>query len=119
MHRRRFERQNGEHVIDIGKHAVGAIFFPGPDARTNIIDDRQIRQRRADTFCHAMSEIRAVDDEQNVRLRGDDLGRCLADQAKQLRQPAQHLGDAHDRQFGKIEQGSQALGLQTLPADAD
>ena len=43
----RLERQQRQHAIDIGAHRFGAAGPPRPDARADVVDDRQFRQRRA------------------------------------------------------------------------
>ena len=52
---------------------------------------------------------------------GDRFGygrRGLADAAQQVRDPRQHLGEAHDRQLVHREAAGEALGLHRRPADA-
>lgn len=64
-----------------------------------------------------MGEIRTVDDQQNIGLcSGDCLG-GLVDPRNELRQLFQNLREAHDREFGIVEQGNQALCFQRIAAD--
>ena len=63
------ERQEREHAIDIGAHRLRPARPPGPDARADIIDDRQVRQRLAHAARDAMGEIGAVDDDERIRAR--------------------------------------------------
>lgn len=65
-----------------------------------------------------MGEIRTVDDQQNIRLGDNDCLRSLVDPRNQLRQLLQNLCEAHDGEFGIIEQRNQPLRLQSLTADA-
>ncbi|MNE17862.1 hypothetical protein D3C80_1108610 [compost metagenome] len=113
----RLEGQQGQNVIDIGQHRGGAIFLPGPDAGADIIDNRQMRQLPADLFRNAMGEIRAVDDQQNIGLRSRDGLRGLVDPRNELRQLFQDLREAHDGEFGIIEQRHQPLRFQRLTTD--
>lgn len=64
-----------------------------------------------------MGEIRAVDDQQNIGLRSRDGLRGLVDPRNELRQLLQDLREAHDGEFGIIEQRHQPLRLQRLTAD--
>ena len=68
--------------IDIGAHGVGAPRPPGPYRRRDIIDDRDRRRAGAHAARDAVGEIRAVDDDQRIRARGDDGVGGLANAAK-------------------------------------
>ncbi len=65
-----------------------------------------------------MGEIRAVDDQQNIRLCGYDRLRSLVDPRNQLRQFFEDLREPHDGKLGIIEQRDQPLRLKRLAADA-
>lgn len=66
-----------------------------------------------------MGEIRAVDDQQNIGLCGGDCLSGLVDPRNELRQFFQNLREAHDGEFGIVEQGNQSLRFQRLAADPD
>ena len=112
------ERQQRQHAIDIGPHRPGAPGPPGPDARTDVVDDRQIRQGGADAAGYAVGEVRAVDDDERVRPRGDDRPCRLADAREKLRQPGQHRQDAHDRDVADRKEAREPLSLHRLTANA-
>ena len=61
------ERQQRQHAIDISEHRLGAAGPPGPDAGTDVIHDRQFRQRRPHATGDAVGEVGAVDDDEARR----------------------------------------------------
>ena len=84
--RRRLERQDREHVIDITAHGARPARPPCPDRGRDVIDDRDRRRRRAHAARDPVGEIRAVDDDESVGTRCDDGVRGLADAAQNHRQ---------------------------------
>src|ERR1700722_12167289 len=114
----RLERQQRQHAIDVSQHRLGAAGPPRPDAGTDVIDDRQSRQRRPDTAGDAMSEVRAVDDNEDIGPVGDDHLSGPADARHKGRQPGQHRQDAHDGDVADRKQAFEALGLHSLATDA-
>lgn len=68
--RSRFERQQGQHMIDVATHALGPTRPPRPHARTDIIDDRDMRRPPPDPLRYRVRELRTVDDDDNIRLPG-------------------------------------------------
>jgi len=66
------KRKKSQHMIDIGPHRARPARTPRPDRGTNIIDDRNVRGAFAHAACYAMTEFRAVDNDQNIRLCRDD-----------------------------------------------
>ncbi len=89
----RLERQHGKHMVDIAEHLLRAIFLPGPDTRTDVVDDRKIGHCGANALGDAMGEIRAVDDDKHVWPGSDDCSRRLANAGEQLRQLRDDLGE--------------------------
>ena len=66
-------------MVDIGRHCRRPLRLPGPDGGADIIDDLDFGQRLANLAGNAMAEIRAVDNQQAVRPRGNDRLRGLVD----------------------------------------
>lgn len=88
------ERQHRQNMIDIAAHARRAFRLPGPYARADIVDDRQIRQRVANATRDTMGEIRTIDDQQGIGARSNNGIRRLADAQNQLWQTREHLREA-------------------------
>lgn len=65
-----------------------------------------------------MGKIRAVDDQQNVRLCGHDGCGGLVDPRNEFRQLLENLREAHDGEFGIVEQRGEPLRLQRFAANA-
>ena len=86
--RGRLERQDGQHAIDIVAHGARPPGPPGPDRRRNIIEDGDRRRAGAHAPRDPVGEIRAIDDDQRVRARGDDGVGSLANAPQNHRQPA-------------------------------
>ena len=76
--RLRLERQQRQHVVDIGAHLARPPGPPGPDARADVVDDREVRPAPAHARGDRVGEIRAVDDDEHVRLGRDDRRRPSA-----------------------------------------
>ena len=99
----RLERQQRQHMVDVARHLAGAPRPPGPDRRRHVIDDRQIRPAPRDPLRHLVREIRAVDDDEHVRLGSKDRGDRLVaapDDARQMQEDRAeaHHGDVADRE---------------------
>src|ERR1700729_985959 len=114
----RLERQQRQHAIDVSQHRLGPARPPGPDAGTDVIDDRQSRQRGPDTAGDAVGEIGAIDDNEDIGPVGDDRLSGPADARDKRRQPGQHRQDAHDGDVADGKKAFEALGLHRLAADA-
>ena len=71
-----------------GLHRRRAARPPRPDARADIVDDRDGRVGRPHLACDAQAEIRAVDGDQAIWLLRHDRARGLADAPHQARQVA-------------------------------
>ena len=93
------ERQNSEHMVDIGAHRARAPRPPGPHRRRHIIEDGDRGRDAAHPPCDPVGKLRAVDDDERVRTRRDGRVRGFSDAAKNLRQPAGDGGESDDRQL--------------------
>ena len=62
----RFERQQGQHVIDIGAHRACPAGPPRPDRGRHVIDDRDRGIAGPNASCHPMGEVGAVDDHEDI-----------------------------------------------------
>ena len=67
---------------------------------------------------HAQREVRAVDGDQRVRRRRRHRVAGLADAPEQVRQPRQHLGDAHHRELLHRKAAGEPLRRHRRAADA-
>jgi hypothetical protein len=90
------ERFEGEHVIHIGAHLAGAARAPCPDARADVIDDRQRRQLAPDAPRDRMGELGTVDDDDRIRPARDDGVDRAIDPPHDRGQARHHGADAHD-----------------------
>src|SRR3954447_21514242 len=93
----RFEWQQRQHVIDVAAHAPRPPWPPRPNAWADVIDDRQMGSGAAHAPGYSMGEVRTIDDDEHVGLRGDHGIHDLADENDQLRQTFQHRENTHDR----------------------
>lgn len=66
-----------------------------------------------------MGEIRAVDDQKDIRFFPYHRLSRPVDQADQFGQFLEDLREPHDREFGIIKKRSEPLSLERLAADAD
>ncbi len=112
------EREQRQHVIDIGPHRARPARPPRPDGRRDVVDDRNPRRTGAHAFGDAMGEIGAVDDDENVGRRLDHgIGR-LADAPQDRRQLPDHGGKPDDRQFLDRKARGEPLARHGTAADA-
>ena len=116
--RRRFERQQREHVVGVGSHGLGTTRPPRPDARAHIIDDRKLGQRLADALRDAMREIRAVDNDENVGTCCDDRSCRIPNSPKNGRQARKHGQNSHHRDVRQRKSALQTFGRHAFSADA-
>ena len=103
----------------MGLHRERPARPPRPDARADVVDDRDRRVRRTDLFGDAQRKIRAVDGDQAIGRVGSDGARGLADAPEQARQVADNGRKAHQRNLVGVEQRLQPQRLQMAAADAD
>src|SRR5580698_2800536 len=94
---RRLERQDREHAIDIAAHGAGAPGPPGPNRRRDVIDNRYCGRCGANPPRHTVGEIRAVDDDQNIRARGDNGVGSFTNAAQYQWQAAWDSSEPDDR----------------------
>ena len=113
------EWQHRENPVDISAHFLRAPAPPNPYRRRYIVDDGDRRIAGANAPRHAMREIRAVDDDQDVRLFFQHgLGRF----ANPPQDQRQSLGDRHetyDRQFLDRNQCRKPLLRHVAAADTN
>jgi hypothetical protein len=107
-----------QDVIDVGAHLPGAARPPGPHARTDIIEDRNVGQPAPDASGNGVGEIRAVDDHDRIRAGGHDGVHRAIDALHDRRQLRHHGGDAHDGDVGEREQAAKALRFHGVTAHA-
>ena len=114
----RLEWQDGHEVIDIGPHLLRPTRPPGPDARRDIVDDRNLRFALADALGNRMGEFGTVDDDDAVRVGLKPRSDGLINSANQRRQARQNGKRAHHGDIGERKDRTQAFGLHRLAADA-
>jgi hypothetical protein len=66
-----------------------------------------------------MGEIRTVNDDENVGLRGAHRGDRLVHAAKQTRQTPDDRKEAHDREIVERDEAVEALGSHGRSSDAE
>ena len=116
-HRRRLERQERQHMIDVSAHGARAARPPCPHGRTHIVDDRDRRRTRAHAPRDTMGEFRAVDDHEDIRLgRNDGVG-GLADALQDFRQAHRDCGNADDCQVAQRKKTWHSLRRHLRAAD--
>ena len=115
----RLKGQDGEDLVDEGRHAARAARTPDPDARRDVLDDRDRRPRLPHAPCDAEIESGAVDDDEHVRVRLDDrLGR-LALSRDDARGIGDDLGDAVERHLLHGKDRLEAEARHAAAADAE
>ncbi|MGD0865752.1 MAG: hypothetical protein ABSA49_09365 [Rhizomicrobium sp.] len=118
LEKRRFERKQRQHEIEIAAHLARAILARCPDLRRHIIDrpDRGIAPLQSS--CDAMGEIRAVDQDDRVGPRRQRKIGCLAHAAEYFRNPRHHLAQPHHRSIVEREKTPETLRRHGRAADA-
>ena len=114
----RLERQDRQHLVDISAHGARASGPPCPNRRRDVVEDRNRRREPAHPAGDPMREVRAVDDDERVRARGDDGLRGFADAPKNLRQPLRDRGKPDDRQLVDRKWAGNAGSRHGVAADA-
>ena len=90
------EGEDAEHLVEDVGHLGNAAFIPGPDLWGDVVDDLGGWQGLVHGLGHAKVETRVVDQDEGVRLAGDDVRQ---DDLEFLLKPAvalEYLPDAHD-----------------------
>ena len=119
LKRCRLERQQAKHMVDMRAHRRRTTGAPGPDARTDIVDDRDGGRCRPHLAGNAQAEFRTVDGDQAIRPGLGNGARGGADPPHQPRQVADNRAEPHQRDLGRVEKGFQPLALQMMAANAD
>jgi len=113
-----FERQDGEYAVDISAHRARPARPPSPDRRRDIIEYRNRRQAAAHAARHAVSEIRAVDDDQCVGVRSNHHLGGFADPPQNHRQTPRNGVKADDGQVVDRKRTLDPGRRHRAPADA-
>jgi hypothetical protein len=119
LHDIRLERENGQHMIDVGRHFCSAFRPPGPYGRRNIFYDRNVRQRLLNALRNAVRKIRAVDQDNDIGPRRNHGLRCLIDPHDQTRQARDDRCQTDQRDFRRIEDAVEAPFAQSVASDPD
>ena len=114
----RLEGQNGEDVIDIAAHLARPARPPSPDARRDIVDDRNLRRPPAHALGHLMGEFGAVEDHESVWTLRDHGVHRLPDTAPDVGQARQNVDETHDGKLRQREERRAALLFHQLATDA-
>ena len=115
--RRRLERLEGEHVVDIGAHLARPPRPPRPHARADVIDDRQRRQPAADALGDGVREFGAVDDDDRVRAALHDGVDRAIDPPHDRGQARDDGAETHDGDVAEGKQAAQSLRRHGVAAD--
>jgi len=113
----RLERQQAQYVIDMRFHRRRPARPPRPDARADIVDDRDGRSCGTHLPRDAQGEVRAVDGHQAIGPVGHDGPRGLANAPHQSRQIGHDRGQSHDGDFAGVEDRNQSLRHEVPAAD--
>ena len=97
-------------MIYVCAHLVRAARPPCPNRRTNVIDDGNIWCLLAHTPRHTMGEFRAIDDDQDVRIRRYDRIGSLPDAVQNFRQACRDCGKPDDREISERKEAWDAFG---------
>src|SRR5208282_1043329 len=104
-------------MVDIGAHLPGAAGTPSPDARADIIYDRDIRAALAHPFSDRMGEFWAVDDDEQVWIEGKRRVHGAVHAPDELWKPRKDGGGSHDRHVRKWKNRANTRSLHILAAD--
>src|SRR5262245_44140325 len=93
--------QDAKNMVDITFHATRAPRAPSPDARRNIVDDRDVRRLAAYALGDLMGEFGTVENDKDVGIEFDHSSGALVDASQDVAEPRQHIERAHDRKLGQ------------------
>jgi len=113
---RRLHREQAEHAICAGGDLRRARFAPGPHRRAHVVHGAYAAL--LEPAFDAEVEVGRVDADEDVGL---PVQHALAKRPAQLQetgQVGQHFGQAHHRQFARIEPGVHAGRAHRIAADA-
>ncbi len=113
------EGQKTKHAIDVRPHPGRPAGAPGPDARADIVDNRNGRVGGADLAGNREREAGYIDCDQAIRIISGDRAGRLIDAKDNARQIAYHRGNADDGDIGRIEQRFETHRLEVPAADAE
>ena len=113
----RLERQQRHDVIDVPCHRARATRPPSPHRRADVIDNSDSRGAGTHTSCHAMGEVRAVDDDQGVRLGRNHRIGGFTNAAQHFRQVHYDGAKSDDGELAGRET-RHTRGRHLRPADA-
>ena len=77
-HHRRLERKDREHLVEDLAQASGPFGLPSPDGGRDIEDQRHLPPLPADGFGDDFGKDLRVDEDDDLRLRPNDLARHLS-----------------------------------------
>jgi hypothetical protein len=92
-----FERQNRKQQIDVSLNAARAIRTPGPQLRTDVINDGNTTAMQPAR--QPQIEFRPVDQNCHYRFSSFSSAFQLAESPPEFREGASHLPETHDRQL--------------------
>ncbi len=96
----RFKRQQRQKPVHIDAHLLRAARTPGPDGRRHVVDNWNMRRALAHPLGDIMREIRAVDDNQDIRIGRNRSIDGLIDAPHDGGQPLQDRRQPHDCNVG-------------------
>ena len=114
--KRRLERKNRKHLVDIFFYRLDAVGFPCPQFWRNIVIDRRV-EMRFDIFGYPQIETRIVNQNHHVGTKTNDSPPRVAQVAQYGRQMAHYCRDAHKCHVAIVLDLTAALGCHQIAAE--
>ena len=115
----RLERQQPQNPVHIGEHGLRPARPPRPNARADIVNNRQRRQSRPHPARDAVGKVRTVDDDERIGLRRHHRVGRLPNPRENCPQPPDDGHDAHHCDVAHRKETFQPFRLHRLAADPD
>jgi hypothetical protein len=111
------EREDDDHVRDVGSNRPEASPAPGPDLRRDVVDDGD--PPGVQCPCEPQIEIGVVHQDRDVGALAIDLGEQRAEDPAEVLQVGDHFPQADDREIADVGEERRALGGEALAAKAE
>src|SRR5215475_5478961 len=105
-------------MVNIGAHFPRAARPPGPNARADIIGDRDIRAALTDPFRDWVREFRTVDNYENIGIEGERSFDGFVNASDERWETGDDSRRPHHCDIRKREDGGEASSLHMLAANS-
>ena len=119
LKKRYFERQQGQHHIEVKRHGAGTPGATGPHLGRNVVDGDDPRRDALEAPRDAMRKIGAVDQHDRIGLNLHRIVRGLSHARQDFRNARHHFAQAHHRRGIERIKALQTLRRHRFAADAN